>query len=125
MTPARVAVPLLTGVAAVIAAGWMAAWLGLPLPVVVGVLAIAAVVAGVVVRSTLSSLAAGAGLLLARPYGPGEQVRVYVPYLDDVVEAEVVRVGAANTTLMTATGLVVLPNNVMLGRAPSLRPPTA
>jgi small-conductance mechanosensitive channel len=118
MPPARVALPLLSGTVAVVVSGWFAAWLALPPSVVAAVIAVTAVAAVVAVRDTLSSLAAGAGLLLARPYSPGEHVRVYVPCLDRVVEAEVVRVGAANTTLMTATGLVVLPNSVMLRGAP-------
>lgn len=112
--PARVAVPLLSGVVAVVASGWLAAWLALPAPAVAAVIAVTGVVAVVAARGTLGSLAAGAGLLLARPYEPGEHVRVHVPCLDRVVEAEVVRVGAANTTLMTATGLVLVPNSVIL-----------
>ncbi|HET6876195.1 MAG TPA: hypothetical protein VFH38_01560 [Jatrophihabitans sp.] len=117
-TPARVTLPLLAGAAAVVVSGWIATWLGLPPPALLAVILVTAVCAVVAARRTVSSLAAGAGLLLARPYSPGEQVRVYVPCLDGVVEAEVVRVGAANTTLMTSTGLVVLPNNLMLRGAP-------
>jgi small-conductance mechanosensitive channel len=79
--------------------------------------------AALAVRRTISSLAVGAGILLAQPYRPGDRVLVYVPTLCRTVDAEVVRVGAANTTLLVrdvagppggVDSLVVVPNNRMV-----------
>ena len=79
------------------------------------------VVVAIAARRTVGSLMAGAGLRVVRPYGPGEHVRVYVPALRSVQDAEIVRVGPANTTLMTRDGLVVVPNALMLRGAPGQR----
>ena len=79
------------------------------------------VVVAVAARRTVSSLVAGAGLRLVRPYVPGEHVRVFVPALRSVQDAEIVRVGPANTTLMTRDGLVLVPNALMLRGAPECR----
>lgn len=69
-------------------------------------------------RVSFADLAAGLVLLLARPYAPGEQIRIYVPCLHDVVDAEVVRIGWATTSLATATGLVTVANTRMLRASP-------
>ena len=87
---------------------------GLPLLMIAGVVLGVAVLTLVASRRTVSSLVAGAGIRLAQPYEPGEQVRVFVPALNSVQDAEIVRVGAANTTLMTASGIVLVPNAQML-----------
>jgi hypothetical protein len=113
-TPARVGVPLGASIAAVVLSIAVTNLAGLSGAMVAIVAGAVAVGAGVAARRTLGSLAAGAGLLLARPYYPGERVRLYVPSLRSVVDAEIVRVGPANTTLMTSGGLVVVPNGRML-----------
>ena len=65
-------------------------------------------------RRSFGSLVAGAGIRVAQPYVPGEQVRLFIPSRAAVEVAEVVRVGPANTTLATEDGLVLVPNAVML-----------
>lgn len=92
--------------------------LGLSAAAVAAVGLASAALAGAVIRHTLGALVAGAGIRVARPYSPGERLRLHVPSLGEVVEAEVVRVGPANTTLMTSGGLVVVPNNRMLRTGP-------
>jgi hypothetical protein len=113
-TPARVGVPLAASSAAVILSVAVTNLAGVAAPAIVGIAIVVALGAAVAARRTLGSLAAGAGLLLVRPYYRGEQVRLYVPTLDSVVDAEVVRVGPANTTLKTSHRLVVVPNSWML-----------
>lgn len=113
-TPAPVSVPLGASTAAVILSVAATHLVGLSAPVVAVIAVAVGLAAAIAAHRTLGSLAAGAGLLLVRPYHPGERVRLYVPSLHSVAEAEVVRVGPANTTLMTSDGLVVVPNSRML-----------
>ena len=116
-TPA--VVPLALSVLLQGAALGSAVALGLPWFVVLAIAVGVAALTAVVRRRTVGSLLAGAGLLVAQPYEPGEQVRVFVPALGSVQDAEIVRVGPVNTTLMTGTGVVVVPNVDMLrGGAP-------
>jgi small-conductance mechanosensitive channel len=121
--PAHVGVPLLLCVLAIGGTGLAAVAVGLPTAAVVGVVAVVTVLAALAAHRTVSSLAVGAGVLLAQPYRAGDEVRAYVPSLRRTVEAEVVRVGAANTTLLVRDvdgpetaidSLVVVPNNQML-----------
>ncbi len=106
--------PLVLSSAVQVAAVTTAVLVGLPLLAVVGVVVAVAALTGVIWRRTISSLIAGAGLRVAQPYGPGEQIRVFVPALGAVEDAEIVRVGPANTTLQTARGVVRVPNADML-----------
>ena len=87
---------------------------GLPTSAVVGVVLGISVLAAILARRTLGSLLAGAGIRVARPYEPGEQIRVFVPSLNSVQDAEIVRVGPANTVLLTEHGIVLVPNAHML-----------
>lgn len=125
-TPARVSAPLASGFAAIVIAIAVGNVFGLSAGIIAAGAAVVALAAGVAARRTLASLAAGAGLLIAQPYCPGEQVRVYVPSLGSVVDAEIVRVGIANTTLLVREGggangaLVVVANGLMLRPAPDL-----
>lgn len=113
-TPARVVLPLVLAGTAQIALVLACVALGLSAVTVAGCAIVLAAVSTVIHRRTVGSLVAGAGLRVARPYVPGEQVRLFVPASDAVVTAEVVRVGPANTTLMTGDGLVLVPNARML-----------
>jgi hypothetical protein len=121
--PAHVGAPLTFAGIAIALSAVAAHWLDLPTLGVIVVVSAVTVVAALAARSTVSSLAVGAGVLLAQPYRAGDQVRVYVPALRRTVDAEVVRVGAANTTLLVrdadgassgVDSLVVVPNNRML-----------
>lgn len=126
MSPAHVAVPAVLALAVVVLSGLTAHWFGMGTTGVWTVVAVAAVGCAVAAHRTVSSLAAGAGIRLAQPYAPGERVRVHLPSLDRTVDAEVVRVGAANTTLVVrdagfdfdglsgVDSMIVVPNNLML-----------
>lgn len=117
-TPAPVTVPLATSSAVLVIAIALALLVGLPAAVVTAIAVAVAVAAAGTAHRTFGSLVAGAGMRLARPYAPGEQVRLYAPALCSVVDAEVVRAGPANTTLMTSGGLVLVANKLMLRDAP-------
>jgi hypothetical protein len=123
-SPTPVLGPLVSAGFAVLLSVGVTLALGLPADLVVLVAAAVTLVAAVLGRRTLASLVAGAGMRLAQPYCPGEQVRLFVPTLHSVVDAEIVRVGPANTTLMVAGGpdgaggLVVVPNSRMLKGSP-------
>ena len=113
-TPARVVLPLVLAGGAQVALILGCLWVGFRGYAVVAFALALAVVSAVIHRRTFGSLVAGAGMRVARPYVPGEQVRLFVPSSDAVVTAEVVRVGPANTTLMVGDGLVRVPNARML-----------
>jgi hypothetical protein len=135
MSPAHVAVPAALALLAVVLSGLFAHWLGLGTPGIWATVGAASVLSSVAAHRTVGSLAAGAGIRLAQPYGEGERVCVHLPSLDRTVQAEVLRVGAANTTLVVrdagfgfdgrsgVDSIVVVPNNVMLrgGLADSAR----
>lgn len=121
--PAEVGTPLTLAGVAIGLSLVGAYWLDLPTLGVIAVVVAVAVAAALAARRTVSSLAVGAGVLLAQPYRAGDEVRVYVPALQRTIDAEVVRVGAANTTLLVrdadgissgVDSLVVVPNNQML-----------
>lgn len=117
--PARASAALGTGAFAVSVAIAVMIAAGLPSAIVVTVATTVCAVAAVLARHTLSALAAGVGLRVARPYCPGERVCLYVPSLGEIVEAEIVRVGPANTTLASQGGLILVPNNRMLRTGPN------
>ena len=81
-------------------------------------MAVAAICIAVVHRHTLSDLGAGATLLLAQPYNPGEQIRVYLDDAHDIIDAEVLQVRLLRTTLCTDTGMLAVRNAHMLRTTP-------
>jgi uncharacterized membrane protein len=83
------------------------------------VVGIAAAVAAVAIaHRTLFSLFAGLALAVIRPYAPGETLRLHLPEHGGDVEAVVVRIGPANTTLGAESGLLVVPNHRLLKDPP-------
>ncbi len=96
----------------------LAVVLGVPawLVTVVGVIGFG--VAAIVGHRLVGNVFAGLTLLLARPYNPGEQLRLYVPGLGAVLVAEIVRVGLVRSTLVAPSGLLVVPNSLLLRAAP-------
>ena len=117
-TPAPVALPLLVAGTLVPSAALIAHAAGWSLLAVVAVAAVATVAAAVIAHRTLSSLFAGLVLAVVRPYAPGERLRIFSPAHGCIVEATLVQIGAANTTLATDTGLLVVANNRLLKDAP-------
>jgi small-conductance mechanosensitive channel len=112
--PVPVAGPLLASVAVIATAAVLATIAGLSSLAVLAVTAAAAIGSAHVARRTINSLLAGTVLVIARPFSPGEPVRLYVPERREVVAAEIVRIGAANTTLATPDGPIVMPNSRLL-----------
>lgn len=117
-SPAPLAAPLLFVGAFVSSATLIAGATGLSPLAVAGVAAGALVVAGAIAHRTLSSLFAGLVLAIVRPYAPGERLRIFSPSHGCIIEATLVQIGAANTTLATDTGLLVVANNRMLKDVP-------
>src|SRR3954451_23594177 len=108
--PAHLTLPFLAAVIGIGGAALISTLNGLPLAAVVGItLAVALAGAFVAHRSVLNVLA-GVTLLVVRPFAPGERVRLSAPADGPPIEAELVRVGLANTTLCTESGLLVVPN---------------
>jgi small-conductance mechanosensitive channel len=116
-TPARLTFPLLCAVVTIGAAATLATALGLPLALILGITALVAILGAFAAHRTVGSMLAGVTLLVVRPYAPGERVRLHLPP-HGTLEAELVRVGLANTTLATPTGLLVVPNSRLLRGVP-------
>jgi hypothetical protein len=115
VSPPLAATAIITGGVAVTTGVLGSAALYVPLIVIAGLVALASV------HEVFGSIGAGLTLLLARPYNPGERVRLYVPELGQEVNAEIVRLGLVSTTLATDTGLLALPNSRLLRVAPECR----
>jgi small-conductance mechanosensitive channel len=117
-SPARVAVPLLVAGVLVPTATLSAAVSGLSALEVIAVALAATLVGAAIAHRALASLFAGLVLAFVRPYSPGERLRIFSPEHGCIVEATLVQIGAANTTLATDTGLLVVANNRLLKDAP-------
>jgi small-conductance mechanosensitive channel len=111
-------VPLLAAVVVTGAAALGSVAVGLPLALVLAVTAAVALVGAFVAQRTVLSVLAGLTLLVVRPYAPGERVRLPSPEDGSAIEAEVVRLGLANTTLATTSGLLIVPNSRLLPGVP-------
>jgi small-conductance mechanosensitive channel len=114
----RLAVPLLAAVVVIGASALVSVLIGLPLLAVLGITLGVAVLGAVVAHRPVANVLAGITLLVVRPFAPGERVRL--PATDDgaPLDAEILRIGLANTTLCTGSGLLVVPNNRMLPGSP-------
>lgn len=122
-TPVRVAAPIMATLAAVAIAVVGALLVGLgPVGLLVVVAAVVAV-ATVVAHRTVASMFAGLTLVVIRPYAPGERVRIQSPVDGRLIDAAIVHIGAANTTLASDTGIFVVPNNRLLRNPPSAAAP--
>lgn len=85
---------------------------GVPASALGGLVAAGGFVVGFAMKDTLGNMAAGAVLLMNRPYNVGESVRIKGE--DGVVEA----LGVSMTTLRTWDGrMVMVPNGTVLGDA--------
>jgi small-conductance mechanosensitive channel len=116
--PAHLTLPLLAAVLAISGAAYVSTLVGLPLLAVVAVTLVVAVTGAVIAHRPLANVLAGVTLLVVRPFAPGERIRLTAPSDGPALEAEIVRVGLANTTLCTGSGLLVVPNSRMLHGLP-------
>lgn len=116
--PAHFTGPAVTTFAAAVLAAVVLVVAGRPAGVVGGTVAAIAIIGAVAAHRTTASLFAGVALLLVRPFGPGEPVRLYSSEQRGFVEGVIVRVGLINTTLATDSGLLVVANRQLLRRPP-------
>jgi Mechanosensitive ion channel len=84
--------------------------------------AITGIVVGIAAQQSLGNIFAGLMLLLARPYGIGEHIRVRSGALGGPIDGTVVGMDLLYTTLETEEGLVRLPNAGLLAAAVGPRP---
>jgi small-conductance mechanosensitive channel len=119
--PAPVILALVCAVVGIGAAIVVSSELGLSMTVVLAVTAAVALLGAFAAHRTVGSVLAGLMLLIVRPYAPGERLRFHLP-CHGIVDAELVRIGLANTTLSTGAGLIVVPNSRLLRGTPQLQP---
>src|SRR5579875_2589307 len=86
--------------------------------------AITGIILGIAAQQALGNIFAGLVLLIARPYRPGQQVRV-VGGSVGAQQGAVVAVGLVYTTLLTADGPLNIPNSALLGSSIGPLPPPA
>jgi small-conductance mechanosensitive channel len=113
-TPVRVALPVIATVASTALAAVVSELAGLSGSAALVAAGAVFGAATVFAHRTVTSTLAGIMLLLIRPYSAGERIRLQSPIDGCLVDAVVVHVGVANTTLVSETGLLVVPNNRLL-----------
>jgi small-conductance mechanosensitive channel len=86
--------------------------------------AITGIILGIAAQQALGNIFAGLVLLIARPYVPGQQVRV-VGGSVGAQQGAVVSVGLVYTTLLTSDGPLNIPNSALLGSSIGPLPPPA
>ncbi len=79
--------------------------------------AVTGVILGIAAQQTLSNVFAGLVLLFARPYVPGEAIRIHSGPLGGTLDGTVTTVGLLYTTLRTAEGTLNIPNGGLLAAA--------
>jgi small-conductance mechanosensitive channel len=84
--------------------------------------AVTGVILGIAAQQTLGNFFAGLVLLFARPYVPGQLVRVHSGAMDGPFEGVIVHAGLMYTTIRTEEGNVSMPNSGLLGAALSTLP---
>jgi small-conductance mechanosensitive channel len=117
--PVPVAAPLFAAVAFVTVAVIASSAVGVPIGEITAIAAAVAVVIAVIAHRTVRSVFAGIALLLIRPYAPGERLRLRSPGDQHLMDAEVLHIGLANSTLATGDGTLVVANHLLLGGVPA------
>jgi small conductance mechanosensitive channel len=75
---------------------------------------VAGVVLGIAAQQSLGNVFAGLVLILARPFTPGDHIRIRSGALGGIFEAWVVEMSLTYVTLRTDDGLLKIPNSAML-----------
>jgi small-conductance mechanosensitive channel len=83
---------------------------------------VAALVIGIAAQQVLGNVFAGLVLMFARPYVPGERVRVYSGALGGPHDGVVTGVGLMYTTVAADEGPINIPNSALLASAVGPRP---
>jgi len=81
------------------------------------------VILGIAAQQALANVFAGLVLLFARPYTPGEKVRIRSGALGGTLVGTVTSVGLLYTTLSTEEGVLNIPNGALLAAAVGPLPP--
>jgi small-conductance mechanosensitive channel len=79
--------------------------------------AVTGMIVGIAAQQSLSNVFAGLVLLFARPYIPGERVRIRSGALGGTLDGTVTSVGLLYTTLSTQDGVLNIPNGALLAAA--------
>ena len=79
--------------------------------------AVTGMILGIAAQQSLSNVFAGLVLLFARPYIPGEKVRIRSGALGGTLDGTVTSVGLLYTTLSTQDGVLNIPNGGLLAAA--------
>lgn len=79
--------------------------------------AVTGIVVGIAAQQTLGNFFAGIVLLFARPYVPGQRVKVHTGAMGGPFVGTIVGAGILYTFLETDTGIVTLPNSGLLASA--------
>ncbi|HJQ03138.1 MAG TPA: mechanosensitive ion channel family protein [Jatrophihabitans sp.] len=87
--------------------------------------AVTGVVVGIAAQQTLGNFFAGMVLLFARPYVPGQRVKVRTGSMGGPFEGVIISAGLIYTTIDTEDGVISMPNAGLLAAAigPSPEPP--
>jgi hypothetical protein len=86
---------------------------------------LAGVVLGIAAQQSLGNVFAGLVLLLARPFGVGDHIRIRAGALGGIFEAWVVDMSLTYVTLRTDDGPLKVPNSAMLAAGVGQLPTTA
>jgi small-conductance mechanosensitive channel len=87
--------------------------------------ALTGVIVGIAAQQALGNVFAGVVLLIARPFGVGDAIRVRSGNLGGVTEGTVSAMGMTYVTLLTSEGPVSLPNSGLLAAAVGPMPGTS
>ena len=79
--------------------------------------AVTGVVVGIAAQQTLGNFFAGLVLLFARPYVPGQRIKVRTGAMGGPFEGVIVAAGLMYTTILTEEGPISMPNSGLLGAA--------
>jgi len=79
--------------------------------------AVTGMILGIAAQQALANVFAGLVLLFARPYTPGEKVRIRSGALGGTLDGTVTSVGLLYTTLSTEEGVLNIPNGALLAAA--------
>jgi len=79
--------------------------------------AVTGMILGIAAQQALANVFAGLVLLFARPYTPGEKIRIRSGALGGTLDGTVTSVGLLYTTLSTEEGVLNIPNGALLAAA--------
>ncbi|HTZ44216.1 MAG TPA: mechanosensitive ion channel family protein [Jatrophihabitans sp.] len=79
--------------------------------------AVTGIIVGIAAQQTLGNFFAGLVLLFARPFVPGQRVRVNTGSMGGPFEGVILGSGLVYTTIQTDTGVISMPNAGVLGAA--------